>query len=74
MPDGSVRHDSGLIFAVVHGATEDGRRYSDLLASDASMQAFSAHELARGVPIHDLAQRAARLAREAGEWHQQNRH
>ncbi len=68
-PDGSVRHTSGLTFEIVDG----GDGYSDLEATDASLDAFQTHELARGVPLHDLAARMQRLAREAGEWHMEHR-
>ena len=33
-----------------------------------TLEEFQAFELARGVPVHDLAQRMIRLAREAGDW------
>ena len=33
---------------------------------------LSDYELARGVPVHDLAQRLIRLAREAGQWLERN--
>lgn len=72
LPNGSVKHDSGLTF-VLADRDDDDALGSDLLVDQSTMPAFEAHERARGVPAHDLWQRAARLAREAGEWHQQNR-
>lgn len=45
--------------------------YDDALgwrACGDTLKAFQAHELMRGVPVHDLAKRLIRLAREAGEW------
>jgi hypothetical protein len=72
LPDGSVRHESGLTFLLVDSNDPDALE-SDLLVDQSSVAAFEAYERARGVPQHDLWQRAARLAREAGEWHQLNR-
>lgn len=69
LPDGSVRHDSGLTFAPI-GASDGG---IDLMATRESLDAWQRYELARGVPLHDLAKRGQRLAREAGEWHKANR-
>ena len=72
LPDGSVRHDSGLTFGIVDRDDDDALA-SDLMVDQSTVAAFEAHERARGVPAHDLWQRSARLAREAGEWHQQTR-
>ena len=69
LPEGSVRHESGLTFAVVPGDAGG----PDLRATRESLDAWQRHELARGVPLHDLAKRGQRLAREAGEWHVKNR-
>lgn len=35
-------------------------------------EAWSAWEMARGVPLHDLQARMQRLIKEAIEWHQRN--
>ena len=72
LPDGSVRHETGLTF-VLADREGDAALGSDLIVDQATVAAFEAHERARGVPAHDFWQRSARLAREAGEWHQQNR-
>lgn len=53
-------HDSGL-------AVE----YDEELgwcSTDDTSEAWSAFELARGVPLHDLQARMQRLLREASEW------
>lgn len=63
----SLVHISGLRFDVVRG---DG--YTDILADKTTLDAFQGHELARGVPLHDLAQRLMRLNKEALQWHQRN--
>jgi hypothetical protein len=57
-------HDSGL-------AVE----YDDVLGwcgTDDTTEAWSAFELARGVPLHDHTARLQRLIREAMEWDRQN--
>ena len=72
LPDGSVKHDSGLVFNLADRDDEDALA-SDLLVDQSSITAFAANERARGVPQHDLMMRITRLAREAGEWHAQNR-
>jgi hypothetical protein len=57
-------HDSGL-------AVE----YDDVLgwcSTDDTQEAWSAFELARGVPLHQQQARLDRLLREAREWHQHN--
>ena len=69
LPDGSVKHESGLIFTPV-GASDGG---IELTATRESLNVWQSHELARGVSLHDLAKRGQRLAREAGEWHVKNR-
>ena len=63
LPNGRLRHASGAEFTV-----ERGPGFTDINAAPETLGAFQAHELARGVPAHDLAQRLIRLAREAGEW------
>lgn len=60
-------HISGLAFEVTKG---DG--YTDIIATGDTLEAWQAFELARGVPLHDLAERAKRLNREAAEWHSRN--
>lgn len=67
LPNGRLRHISGAEFIVVHG---DG--FKDINAAPETLGEFQAYELARGVPVHDLAQRLIRLAREAGEWLERN--
>lgn len=63
LPNGRLRHISGAEFTVQRG---DG--YTDINAAPETLGEFQAYELARGVPVHDLARRLIRLAREAGEW------
>lgn len=67
LPNGRIRHDSGAEFILLPG---DG--FTDAKASPETLGAFQAAELARGVPLHDLAQRLVRLAREALEWSKNN--
>ena len=63
LPNGRLRHISGAEFIVVPGAG-----FTDINAAPGTLGEFQSYELARGVPLHDLAQRLIRLAREAGEW------
>lgn len=67
LPNGRLRHISGVEFTV-----EPGEGFNDINAADDTLAEFQAYELARGVPVHDLAQRLMRLAREAGDWLQTN--
>lgn len=67
LPSGRLRHTSGAEFVVVHG---DG--YTDIKASPETLGAYQTSELARGVPLHDLAERLQRLAKEAAQWHKSN--
>lgn len=67
LPNGRLRHISGAEFLVVQG---DG--FTDINAAPETLDEFQAYELGRGVPLHDLAQRLIRLAREAGEWLERN--
>jgi len=67
LPNGRLRHISGVEFTV-----EPGEGFTDINAADDTLAEFQAYELARGVPVHDLAQRLMRLAREAGDWLQSN--
>ena len=63
LPNGRLRHISGAEFIVSRGA-----EYTDIDAAPETLGEFQAYELARGVPVHDLANRLIRLAREAGLW------
>ena len=63
LPNGRLSHISGAEFVVQRG---DG--FTDIVAASETLAEFQSFELARGVPVHDLAQRLIRLAREAGEW------
>lgn len=65
---GRLVHISGASFVKVVG---DG--FTDYSADAQTLGEFQAYELARGVPVHDLAKRLIRLAREAAEWDQDNR-
>lgn len=67
LPNGRLRHISGAEFMVAAG---DG--YKDIKAAPETLGEYQNYELARGVPLHDLAQRLMRLAREAGEWLERN--
>lgn len=60
LPDGRLRHTSGIEFTVERG---DGFTY--IRVTPETLDAFQAHEAARGVPIHDMTARLMRLAREA---------
>ena len=60
LSDGRLRHVSGVEFAVERG---DG--FTDIRVTPETLDAFQAHEAARGVPIHDMTERLLRLAREA---------
>lgn len=61
LPDGLMRHTCGAVFSV--------RRLPDgsieAIAAPETLDEFQRAELARGVPLHDLAARLQRLAREA---------
>lgn len=57
-------HISGAEFIIKRG---DG--FTDFNAAPETLEEFQRYELARGVPVHDLAKRLIRLAREAAEWH-----
>ena len=63
LPSGRLRHISGAEFVVIQG---DG--YTDINAAPETLDEYQSYEMARGVPVHDLAQRLMRLAREAGQW------
>ncbi len=67
LPNGRLRHISGAEFVVV-----SGNGFKDINAAPETLAEYQAYELARGVPLHDLAQRLMRLAREAGEWAERN--
>jgi len=63
LPNGRLRHISGLEFEVALG---DG--YTDVVLEQSTMAEFQRYECARGVPVHDLAIRLRRLCFEANEW------
>lgn len=63
LPNGRLRHISGAEFVVTRGAG-----FTDIDAAPETLAEFQTFEMARGVPVHDLAQRLIRLAREAVEW------
>lgn len=67
LPNGRLRHDTGAEFIATPG---DG--FTDVRVAPETLKAFQAAELARGVPLHDIAQRLMRLAREANRWHKAN--
>ena len=67
LPNGRLRHISGAEFVVVAG-----NGFKDINAAPETLAEYQAYELARGVPLHDLAQRLMRLAREAGQWLERN--
>lgn len=60
-------HISGAQFVLIEG---DG--FTDINAAPETLDEFQRYELARGVPVHDLAARLIRLAREANDWHKAN--
>lgn len=67
LPNGRLRHASGAEFLLVRG---DG--FTDVKAAPETLAEYQTHELARGVPLHDLARRLQRLCREASEWDKAN--
>ena len=67
LPDGRLRHISGAEFVLLPG---DG--FADVKAAPETLAEYQAHELARGVPLHDLVRRLQRLCREANEWSARN--
>ena len=67
LPNGRLRHISGAEFVVV-----SGNGFKDINAAPETLAEYQAYELARGVPLHDLAQRLMRLAREAWQWLERN--
>lgn len=67
LQNGRLRHISGAEFTV-----ERGEGFTDIKAAPKTLGEFQDYELARGVPVHDLAKRLMRLAREAGEWNAKN--
>lgn len=67
LPNGRLRHISGAEFVVL-----PGQGFTDIKAAPETLDEYQTFELARGVPVHDLAQRLIRLAREAGEWLERN--
>lgn len=67
LPNGRIRHVSGAEFIVVVGAG-----FTDINAAAETLGEFQSYELARGVPVHDLAARLIRLAREGGDFLRRN--
>ena len=67
LSNGRLRHISGAEFVLVRG---DG--FTDVRVAPETLGEYQSFELARGVPVHDLAQRLQRLCREANEWHAKN--
>ena len=67
LPNGRLRHISGAEFILLPG---DG--FTDVRAAPETLGEYQDYELARGVPLHDLAKRLMRLAREANEWSAKN--
>ena len=67
LPNGRLRPASGAEPIASRG---DG--HPDIAVAPEALDAYQAHELARGVAPHDLAQRLIRLAREAGRWLERN--
>lgn len=67
LPNGRLRHISGAEFVLA-----PGNGFTDVKVAPETLAEYQSFELARGVPLHDLAKRLMRLAREAGEWHQRN--
>lgn len=60
-------HASGAQFIIKCGVG-----HTDYNADPETLDEFQKNELARGVPVHDLANRLIRLAREAAEWNERN--
>lgn len=67
LPNGRLRHASGAEFVLVRGEC-----FTDVRVAPETLAECQSFELARGVPLHDLAQRLMRLAREANEWNARN--
>ena len=67
LPNGRLRHVSGLEFTVERG---DG--YTDINAADDTLQEYQRYELHRGVAPHQFIERLQRLNKEAALWHQRN--
>lgn len=63
-----VAHISGAEFIVSRG-----NGFTDIDVAPETLEEYQAHEIARGVPLHDLQQRLMRLAREAAEFNSNNR-
>lgn len=65
LQNGRLRHVSGAEIIVGDGC-------ATTIAAPETIGRCHAHELARGVPLHNLAARVQRLIREGAEWHQRN--
>lgn len=68
LPNGRLRHISGAEFVLI---PSDG--FTDAKAAPETLGEYQDFELARGVPLHDMARRLIRLAREANEWNESTR-
>jgi len=70
LPDGSLRHISGLVMR-----PELGDGFTDFRAVPATLPALTKWLVdVRRTAAHDLQNAAQRIAREAGEWHQSKPH
>lgn len=67
LPNGRLRHISGAEFTLA-----PGEGFTDVRVAPETLGECQSCELARGVPVHDLALRLQRLCREANEWHAKN--
>ena len=61
LPNGRLRHISGAEFVVTRGAG-----FTDIDAAPETLAEFQTFEMARGVPVHDLAQRLIQRAQRLG--------
>ena len=68
LPDGSLRHVSGLVLR-----PERGDGFTDLRASPATLPALNAWliDVRRTAP-HDMQRAAQRIVQEAAQWHREN--
>lgn len=67
LPNGRIRHFSGLEFTVTRGAA-----YTDINAADDTLQVYQVFEAARGVPPGVMIEKILKLNKEAARWHQDN--
>jgi len=66
--DQRLVHDSGIQFIATRC---DG--YTDINAAPDTLEAFQAFEMARGVPLHDLAARLQRITKEAAKFYEHSK-